>query len=159
MSLVKVRVNSTTVTWRHFLYPLSHTQLFGCGLIRAWKQLSKGCAKASLSLTHFSEKNKKKIKLKKVTSLIKQTGLYRERHPWDRFALDVCSSETGKNSSKKKGKKVWACNKPSTPFLPQPPHTIVSSYPCPLPAPLFMIFFFSPCEQYRAGSHVAQVIP
>lgn len=65
MSLVKVRVNSTTVTWRHFLYPLSHTQLFGCGLIRAWKQLSKGCAKASLSFTHFSEKNKTKKSLRK----------------------------------------------------------------------------------------------
>lgn len=37
---------------------------------------------------------------------MKQTGLYGERRPRDRFALDVCSNETGKNSSKKKGKKV-----------------------------------------------------
>lgn len=154
MSLVNVRVNTTTFTWRPFLPSLSQNKLLKWAFVKM-EQSQLIIQDFKQSSKHTAERNL--IWVKQATAHLFLSFMVRER--WKercaRVSHVLCLFKWEQKHRRKKKKKCQLainlplCSCPNTPD--------VSSHPSLLPAPHF--FLRSPSSVDNTESHVARFTP
>lgn len=127
MSLVNVRVNTTTFTWRPFLPSLSQNKLLKWAFVKM-EQSQLIIQDFKQSSKHTAERNL--IWVKQATTHLFLSFMVRER--WKercaRVSHFLCLFKwEQKHRRKKKKEEVSASHKPSALFLPQHPRCLLSS--------------------------------
>lgn len=126
MSLVNVRVNTTTFTWRPFLPSLSQNKLLKWAFVKM-EQSQLIIQDFKQSSKHTAERNL--IWVKQATAHLFLSFMVRER--WKercaRVSHFLCLFKWEQKHRRKKKEEVSASHKPSALFLPQHPRCLLSS--------------------------------